>query len=183
MMLAYGDPDGYATYGQLTYTDDGERVICHECGEAKRALGTHAWYAHQITAAQYRERHGLSVGRGLAAPVTAEKFSANGKREPALRALASSRDPGRARAANRPGGQYRAESLAIKSAIGKRARLGRPLSAGEVERLAEADSIEAWAAIAWELLDDGASRGSIARGTGVKLPTVHQRVNRFPPTA
>ena len=181
MPLSYGDPDGHGVYGQLTYTDDGERVVCHECGAEKRALGTHAWYAHQITAAEYRERHGLSVGRGLAAPATAEKFSANGKKEPALRALAGSRDPGRARAANRPG-RLRAQTAAIRSETGSRTRLGRALTAGEMERLAAAKTIAAWAAIAWELLADGASRQSIARSTGMKAATVDQRVSRYRPT-
>ncbi|MEU9837116.1 MucR family transcriptional regulator [Streptosporangium sp. NPDC048047] len=180
-MLAYGDPDGHGVYGQLTYTDNGERVICHECGTEKRALGTHAWYAHQITAAEYRERHGLSVRRGLAAPATTARFAANGRKEPALRALAENRDPNRARAANRRNGQQRAQTMAIRRETGGRSRLGRSLTPGEVKRLAGAKSIAAWAAIAWTLIADGASQRSIARSTGVNPATVHQRVTRFSP--
>ncbi|MFC3986413.1 MucR family transcriptional regulator [Streptosporangium jomthongense] len=179
-MPAYGDPDGHGLYGQLTYTDDGEHVICHECGQTKRALGTHAWYAHQITAVEYRERHGLSVGRGLAAPATAAKFSELGHQEYALQALAEHRDPDRARASNRHGRQ-RSQTQAVRRETGARSRLGRPLTVPEVERLAGAPSVAEWADIAWQLVASGASSGSIARATGVKRATVQQRMSRFRP--
>ncbi|MGW4425790.1 hypothetical protein [Streptosporangium sp. NPDC004631] len=50
-----------------------------------------------------------------------------------------------------------------------------------MERLAAAETIAAWAAVAWELLADGASRQSIARSTGMKGATVDQRVSRYRP--
>ncbi|MER7131316.1 Helicase associated domain protein [Streptosporangium saharense] len=182
-MPTYGDPDGHGLYGQLTYTDDGTQVICHECGQEKRALGTHAWYAHQITAAEYRERHGLSTRQGLAAPETAARFSVNGLRKEALAALAAHRDPDRARAANTAEGRTRPQRQQVRRETGARSRLGRDITPTEMAMLvqAEAVSIAAWAQIAHQLLGSGATQGSISRATGLPASTVAQRMHRYPP--
>ena len=73
-----GDPDDHGRYAQLTFSDDGTLVLCHECGAWKKAIGTHAWYAHGITARISSGNRddsaesddwgrGLSVGRPLGA--------------------------------------------------------------------------------------------------------------------
>lgn len=63
-----GDKDGHGRYGYLD--GDDERIICHECGKLYRALGTHLMKAHGMTAAEYKEAHGLPRGMGLIAPET-----------------------------------------------------------------------------------------------------------------
>jgi hypothetical protein len=62
--MEYGDPDGYGIYGQLTTSNDGG-LICHECGQERAALGRHV-RVHGLTAATYRERHGLGRSVPLA---------------------------------------------------------------------------------------------------------------------
>jgi predicted transcriptional regulator len=42
-------------------------LVCHECGRTFPSLGLHAYRGHGMTAAQYRERHGLQRTAGLAA--------------------------------------------------------------------------------------------------------------------
>ncbi len=60
----------HAGFGRLEVIDDGERLVCYECGQAHRALGTHAWRAHALAADRYRTRHGLPPGTSLLAPAT-----------------------------------------------------------------------------------------------------------------
>jgi hypothetical protein len=61
----FGDPVGFGRYGILEQGADGLR--CHLCGAWHRHLGLHVWRAHGLTAAQYREAHGLLRSRGLVA--------------------------------------------------------------------------------------------------------------------
>lgn len=178
--MEYGDPDGYGRYGQLTYIENGKRVVCHECGAARRALGLHV-RVHGMTADEYRARHGLSTGQGLAAPATAARFSEIGRSPAALAALAAHRDPDRARAANTREANLRAQRRAIRRQTGHLSRLGRALTPAEVAELAAAPSIAAWSAIAWRLVADGASRRSISRATGIPPATVDGRMRRYPP--
>lgn len=58
-----GDPDGHGQYGILDV--DEESVLCHECGRRLRGLGTHLLKAHGMTAAEYRDAHGLPRGMSL----------------------------------------------------------------------------------------------------------------------
>ena len=44
-------------YGILDLDETG--VLCHECGRRLRGLGTHLLKAHDMTAADYRDAHGL----------------------------------------------------------------------------------------------------------------------------
>lgn len=61
--MKLGDPDGHGYYGVLEEGPEG--LVCHNCGRQHRHLGLHVWKAHGITAAQYRETHGLLRSRGL----------------------------------------------------------------------------------------------------------------------
>lgn len=61
--MQYGDPDGHGTYGQLTEGASGG-LVCHECGAERQFLGRHA-REHNMTADQYRERHGLGRATSL----------------------------------------------------------------------------------------------------------------------
>ncbi|EGT5595531.1 hypothetical protein B7O34_13575 [Corynebacterium striatum] len=58
-----GDKDGHGRYGYLD--GDDERIICHECGGLYRALAPHLIKAHGMTAAEYKQAHGLPRGMGL----------------------------------------------------------------------------------------------------------------------
>lgn len=60
----------HAGFGRLEVVDDGERLVCHECGQAHRALGTHAWRAHALSADRYRTRYGLPPDTSLLAPAS-----------------------------------------------------------------------------------------------------------------
>jgi hypothetical protein len=59
------DRDGHGRYGVVDEDDDG--LLCSECGWRGRHLGLHAYRAHGLTAAQYKERHGLRRSKGLVA--------------------------------------------------------------------------------------------------------------------
>lgn len=179
---ATGDPDGYGRWAALDVSEDGEQLRCHECGAWKRALGTHAWYAHGITAADYRRRHGLSTGQSLASPATGQRFAAMPQAQAGSRgrrALEASRDPDRARAAMTVEGQHRAQRVASRVATGSRVRRGRPLSAAEIAALAQAEGdIDRWSRVAQQLVDDDVRQAEIGRATGMPAPTVSQRSRR-----
>ena len=53
-----GEPDGYGRYGIMERGEDG--ALCHECGGWYVSVGAHAGPAHGMTAAQYRQAHGLA---------------------------------------------------------------------------------------------------------------------------
>lgn len=65
--MQFGGLDGFGRFGRLEVVDDAERYVC---GQGHRALGTHAWRAHGLPAAQYRASHGLPPGTSLVAPAT-----------------------------------------------------------------------------------------------------------------
>lgn len=73
--MQLGELDGFGRFGRLEVVDDAERLVCHECGQGHRALGTHAWRAHGLPAAQYRSGHGLPPGTSLVAPATRNRFA------------------------------------------------------------------------------------------------------------
>lgn len=58
-----GDQDGFGRHGVLDETPDG--LLCHECGKTYRHLGLHVYRRHGMTAAEYREAHGLSRRMGM----------------------------------------------------------------------------------------------------------------------
>lgn len=176
-----GDPDGHGHWATLDTADDGETLLCHECGTWKRALGTHAWYRHGITAADYRRRHGLSTGQSLASPATRARFAAMPQSQAGStgrRALEASRDPAGARAQMTHDGQHRPQLVASRAQVGGRARRGRDLTTAEIRALAEAVGIDAWAEVAQRLVGDGVRQAEISRATGIPDPTVSQRLRR-----
>lgn len=180
--LAVGDPSGHGTYGQVTVSCDDEYVLCHECGRWKRIVGTHTWYAHGLTAVEYRRRHGLSTGQSLAAPVTRARYAAMPQLQPggaALRALEEHRDPARARAANTAEGRARPQRRAVRAATAAKARRGRHLVAAEVESLRAAASIGEWVRVARGLVADGVRQAEIGRAVGMPAVTVSQRMRRY----
>ena len=98
--MELGDADGHGRYGMLDETSDG--LVCHECGRAFPNLGLHAWRGHGMTAAQYREAHGLQRGRGLVSSQLRQRIQTNAKARmttPAGQAFAAARDPQRAQTA------------------------------------------------------------------------------------
>ena len=98
--MELGEADGHGRYGMIDETSDG--LVCHECGRAFPSLGLHAWRGHGMTAAQYREAHGLQRGRGLVSSQLRQRIQTNAKARmttPAGQAFAASRDPQRAQTA------------------------------------------------------------------------------------
>lgn len=176
-----GDRDGHGRWAQLDVSEDGESLLCHECGVWKRALGTHAWYAHGITAAEYRQRHGLSTGQSLASPATRQRFAEMPQSQPGStgrRALETHRDPDRARAAMTSEGQHRPQLAASRAQTASRVRQGRQLTRAELGALNQAVDVETWAQVAQRLVDDGVRQAEISRATGIPTPTVSQRLRR-----
>ena len=97
-MTRFGDPDGHGRYGILDEDPDG--LLCAHCGTRHRHLGLHVWKAHGLTAAQYRETHGLLRSRGLVAQDLRLVMATNaGAHYGENAGLARSRDPARASAA------------------------------------------------------------------------------------
>lgn len=95
--MELGDVDGHGLYGMLDKTSDG--LVCHECGRAFPNLGLHAWRGHGITAAKYRETHGLQRRRGLVSTELRQRIQINAKdrmNTPAGQAFTAARDPQRA---------------------------------------------------------------------------------------
>lgn len=93
-----GEPDGYGQYGVVDENADG--LLCHECGRRFTHLGLHAWRRHELTAADYRQAHGLSRSRGLVASETRSVIVANARRTFSNKPrFVASRDPALATAA------------------------------------------------------------------------------------
>ncbi|MFF7249946.1 MucR family transcriptional regulator [Embleya sp. NPDC008237] len=89
-------PDGYGVYGVLD--DDGETLLCHECGVRAAALHRHASFVHAMTAEQYRTAHGLRRTQPLVSTAVRNKQRAAAlrrmERNPAGWArLEAARDP------------------------------------------------------------------------------------------
>lgn len=185
-MLAYGAPDGHGRFG-IVDTDKDGLLICHECGAAWKHLATHARAAHGLVAATYREKHGLGRSRRLVAPVTSDKMRESWEKQADLHlaALDSSGDPDAARSRSPIGhkgnrGMSRPEVLAGYQQRG-RARRGRSLTEEEALTLGDGLDLQAWADAARVLLTrDGVSAGSLAEAADIAVPTVHQRLRRYP---
>lgn len=97
--MRVGERDGYGRYGMLDETSDG--LLCHECGQRFTHLGLHVYRRHGMTAAAYRQEHGLGR-RGLVVAVTREVIAANARDQITKKpAFLQRRDPARASAAGR----------------------------------------------------------------------------------
>ncbi|MBF6173589.1 MucR family transcriptional regulator [Nocardia blacklockiae] len=70
-LLGYGDADGYGRFGILD--DDGETVLCHECGARLKGLAAHVARRHGISVRDFKIRHGLPLGQPLLARATRGK--------------------------------------------------------------------------------------------------------------
>lgn len=75
--MKLGDQDGYGRYGYLD--GDDERIRCHECGGMFRSLGAHVSLAHNMSADEYREAHGLPQRMKLISPNLKKVHSDAGK--------------------------------------------------------------------------------------------------------
>jgi hypothetical protein len=128
--LSLGDPDGYGRYGVLEEQPGG--LVCHECGRTFPSLGLHAYRGHGMTAAQYRERHGLQRTAGLITAALRTRIQDNARAQmasPAGQAFIQARDPQRAQAARL------AQSLPWRTATrgtNRAARVGRGRRGTEV---------------------------------------------------
>ncbi|MBC3186351.1 MucR family transcriptional regulator [Corynebacterium sp. zg-331] len=72
-----GSLDGYGLYGILD--DDGQTVLCHECGFRYPALGNHVFAVHEMTARDYKVAHGLPKTRSLNSTAVSKKQSKRAK--------------------------------------------------------------------------------------------------------
>lgn len=184
-MAEIGDPDGYGRYGMLDMGEDG-RLLCHECGLWRDQLATHARLAHHVTAADYRQAHGLSPAARLVGRQVQERLSEvwQEHREDHLRRLDASRDPRRAFEASpvaAGAGHVRLDphTRHVRQETG-RARRGRPLTPDELALLGDGTDIAAWAAAARRLMQTpGITLASIARSVGIPKGTAISRVWRF----
>ncbi|WP_062214678.1 MucR family transcriptional regulator [Streptomyces sp. NBRC 109706] len=155
--MHYGDRDGYGQYGILD--DDGERVLCHECGRRYRQLPYHINRAHGMTAVEYRAAHGLSVTQPLASDSLTATQRANSTRvyaqRPDIRAmLADALSRGCSAAASRAAQAAAPDSLARAAERHRRrvasARLAERERAAKRRRLDEAARAHGYADIdAW----------------------------------
>ena len=70
-----GDWDGhvYGELGVLAVDEDGQRLMCHACGQTYRNLGAHVVQAHQLLAFEYKAIFGLRTSTSLLAPVLVER--------------------------------------------------------------------------------------------------------------
>lgn len=176
--MEYGDRDGHGLHGQVTVTVDRERVVCHECGVERRALGLHLKYLHDgMTVVEYRRLHGLSTGTALVAPATSARYSAHALSYPAsLEALwvNAATDGWKSMTVE---GQHRPQRVAIRKATGARSRLGRQLTEEEIATLEAAPTVAAWTAAARVIVEQGGtSIAAMARATGMSKSTVRDRL-------
>ncbi|MGH3974070.1 MAG: MucR family transcriptional regulator [Pseudonocardiaceae bacterium] len=85
--------------GRAAIDEDADGLLCHECGRRFAHLGLCAWKAHDLTAAEYREAHGLARSRGLVANSTRETITNNARRTFQFKSrFVAARDPAAAMA-------------------------------------------------------------------------------------
>lgn len=180
-----GDPDGFGRYAALDI-DDGGALLCHECGEWKEHLATHARMAHGITAADYRVKHGLGATTKLVGPGPRERMRQawEANRDEKLALLKEHRKPLDALAASPSHASTRAWAPETKARWRDRSRerRGRDLTETEREELLEVDhDLARWAVVARRLLEhDDVTATSLARACDVTAATIHQRLKRYP---
>ena len=98
-----GEPDGYGRYGIMERAEDG--ALCHECGGWYVSVGAHAGPAHGMTAAQYRQAHGLARTQPLISLARSREISEQAAARvgsPAWQRLEAVRDPQAAADARTP---------------------------------------------------------------------------------
>lgn len=123
---AVGSRSGFGEYGVLD--DDGDTVLCHECGERYVGLAAHVVMAHGMAARSYKLAHGLKLtGSLIPASVRAQQSERSKARVggAAWKRMEAVRDPIAASLARDPdavvrGGKLRDPELAITN--GRKAR-------------------------------------------------------------
>ena len=98
-----GEPDGYGRYGIMERGEDG--ALCHECGGWYVSVGAHAGPTHGMTAAQYRQAHGLARTQPLVSLARSREISEQSAARvgsPAWQRLEAARDPQAAADARTP---------------------------------------------------------------------------------
>jgi hypothetical protein len=68
-------PSGHSVHGALEYNEAREKIRCHECGEWYQTLSQHLGKIHKISAAEYKDRHGLRRRTPLWAPTMSARMS------------------------------------------------------------------------------------------------------------
>lgn len=90
--MNHGDLDGFGRYGILDEDYDG--CLCADCGWRGAHLGLHSYRAHGVSAAEYKQRHGLRRSRGLVASQTREALQVHATAQyPSRTKLQAKRDP------------------------------------------------------------------------------------------
>lgn len=165
------------TYGHLEVDDDG-RLVCHECGRSYLRLPHHLRAAHDLTADEYRDRHGLGLTTPLWAADQRAAAGSRARRPEALARLEQVRDLD-ALAAARGGPQWRPETLRLRREQARAQR--REIPAELIAQLPSWDDRTAWTAAAQALVDEGWPQIAIARAVGQKQGTVWKRLRRARP--
>ena len=75
--MQVGDKDGHGRYGIID--GDDERILCHECGRMYKSLAAHVAITHEMTADEYREKHGIPQKIPLVSPEVSAKQSKKAK--------------------------------------------------------------------------------------------------------
>lgn len=125
-----GSPSGHGRYGLMDHDD--ESIMCHECGEWVGSVGSHL-RRHEMTAREYRARHGIPAGVPLTPPALSRRWSEAARSRigtPGWQRLEAARDPAAASAARdvdalrstRAVAESRAE---VARRVGKTVRRGR----------------------------------------------------------
>ncbi len=72
-------PSGMGVFGVVIRDEDS--VLCHECGRWLGTLGKHLRRAHEMTARDYRLRHGIALGDALSSLSLSRSLSAASNRK------------------------------------------------------------------------------------------------------
>lgn len=181
-MLAYGDPDGHGRYGILDLTEDG-RLVCHECGVTALALGRHAVAHHDLTANQYRQRHGLAAVP-LNAPSVTEKLQATWQRHRTAnlarleqtRDIHAAREKAQVKGRRRRAGTIEARVGTYRETVAE--RRATPRITADMAAHLQSLSVAEWVRAVDVLREQGLTVREIAAATGMKEHTAHQRLHR-----
>lgn len=65
---------GFGYMGVVSYSKEHDRIQCHICGRLFRNVGSHAKFAHGLTAQAYKAKVGLSLTTALVGEGTREKL-------------------------------------------------------------------------------------------------------------
>jgi ROS/MUCR transcriptional regulator protein/Homing endonuclease associated repeat len=73
------EASGLSIKGALEYDEEADQIKCHECGEFYSLLGSHVPQKHDMSAMEYKERHGLLARTALVSEGIRQKLIVNGK--------------------------------------------------------------------------------------------------------